>query len=518
MTFDGRELLMRDGLLRLKDFKYFAESFFRIRTKNGAIEPFVLNRAQLYIHDRLEAQRAETGKVRAIILKGRQQGCSTLVQARYFHKTITNRGIKTFILTHEAAATKNLFDMTKRYYEYLPSGLIPRANRDSQKELKFESIDSGYAIGTAGAKGTGRSQTVQLLHGSEVSFWPNAAEHAQGLMQAVGDQSDTEIILESTANGIGNYFHSVWVAAEQGKSNFQAIFVPWYWQPEYRAFYQQTHDEIFLSEEEKELLSAYESNGMTHEHIYWRRFKIGQFSSDHDVGVRLFNQEYPCCAADAFLNPIDDTFIPSNYVVTARKAKVETGAQSLIIGVDPAIGDNDRCALIYRKGRVAYNLEVMRNMNTMQLAGKLKTIIQRDKPHKVFIDCIGIGAGTVDRLQEMGFTCVEGINVARTANDKERFGNLRAELWSEMRDWLMGEIAVSIPDSDELHADLCSLGYKHRSNGQLLIESKQDLKARGMPSCDLADALMLTFAFGQYAGDTAFPTNFMPLQHKGMFT
>jgi len=136
----------------------------------------------------------------------------------------------------------------------------------------------------------------------------------------------------------------------------------------------------------------------------------------------------------------------------------------------------------------------------------------------VFIDCIGIGAGVVDRLQEMGYQCVEGINVARSANDKERFGNLRAELWSEMRDWLMGEIPVQIPDSDELHTDLCGLGFKHRSNGQLLIESKDDLKKRGMPSCDCADALMLTFAYGQYTGETSFKPNMIAEQHQKMFT
>ena len=519
MSFDGKQLMLEDSLLRLRDFKYFAENFFKIRTKNGSVTPFILNRAQLYIHDRLEAQLAETGKIRAIILKGRQQGCSTYVQARYFHKTITNRGIKTFILTHEGAATKNLFEMTKRYYEYLPKGLIPRANRDSQKELKFESIDSGYAIGTAGAKGTGRSQTVQLLHGSEVSFWPNAAEHAQGLMQAVGDQSNTEIILESTANGIGNYFHSVWVAAEQGKSDFQAIFVPWYWQPEYKAFYSQGHEEIYLSEDEQNLLDLYASNGMTHEHIYWRRFKIGQFSNDYDVGVKLFNQEYPSCANEAFLNPIDDTFIQSNYVVAARKNKIESlSTTPLVIGVDPAIGDNDRCAIIKRKGRVAYDLEILRNYNTMELAGKLKTMIDKLKPSKVFIDCIGIGAGVTDRLLEMGYSCVVGVNVARTANDKERFGNLRAELWSEMRDWLMGELSVSIPDSDELHTDLCGLGYKHRSNGQMLIESKDDLKKRGMPSPDCSDALSLTFALGQHVGETNFSPNFMPDAHRSLYT
>jgi hypothetical protein len=504
-------------LSQLRDFQFFSENFFKIRTKTGLVTEFKMNRAQTYIHERLEAQRSETGKVRAIILKGRQQGCSTYVQARYFHKTITNKGLKTFILTHEASATKNLFEMTKRYYEHLPDGLCPRAGRDSAKELRFDSLDSGYAIGTAGAKGTGRSQTVQLLHGSEVAFWPNAAEHAQGLMQAVGEQDGTEIILESTANGIGNYFHSVWTASEQHKSNFQSIFVPWYWQPEYRAFYNQPHEEIHVSEDERNLLELYEDNGMTREHIYWRRFKIGQFSSDYELGVKLFNQEYPCCAADAFLNPIEDTFIPSPYVAKARKQNLECRASPLIIGVDPAIGDNDRCVIIRRKARVAFECEVLRNYNTMELAGKLKTIIEREKPTKVFIDSIGIGAGVVDRLKEMGFSCVVGINVARSANDKERFGNLRAELWSEMRDWLMGEIAVQIPDSDELHQDLCSLGYKHRSNGQLLIESKDELKKRGMPSCDLADALMMTFAYGQNAGETSYQAVSIPQHHRGMF-
>jgi hypothetical protein len=96
----------------------------------------------------------------------------------------------------------------------------------------------------------------------------------------------------------------------------------------------------------------------------------------------------------------------------------------------------------------------------------------------------------------MGFDMVEGVNVARSANDKERFRNLRAELWSDMRDWFYGEMPVQIPDSDELHGELCSLGFKENSSGQLQIESKDDLRARGLPSPDGADALMLSFAGG----------------------
>lgn len=500
------------ALLRLKDFEFFAKNFLKIRTKDGKVLPFTINKAQDHIHRSLERQLKETGRVRAAILKGRQQGCSTYVQGRFFHKTVTNRGIKTFILTHEAEATKNLFEMTKRYYENLPPGLCPVAQKDSVKELRFDKLDSSYVVGTAGNRGAGRSQTIQLCHGSEVAYWPFAEDHATGLMQAVGSQGDTEIILESTANGIGNYFHQVWVGAVNGTNGFQAIFVPWYWQEEYRDF----TPGFRMSDEEEELYEQYQSDGLTPEHIAWRRLKIYQFSADYDAGTSHFNVEYPMTAALAFRNPVDDTFIPAKLVNAARKQIFESD-MPLIIGVDPAIGDNDRCAIIRRRGRWAFGMEAHRNLNTMNLAGRLKTIIESEKPSKVFIDCIGIGAGVVDRLQEMGMGCVVGVNVARSANQKERFANLRAELWEEMREWLANELGARIPDDDALHADLCSLGYRHRSNGQLLIESKDELRKRGMPSCDLADALALTFTYGAHAATTSYQPNFIPESDRLMF-
>jgi hypothetical protein len=503
----------QNNLYKLQDFQFFAENFFKIRPKKGQISPLILNRAQLYIHERLETQLKETGKVRAICLKGRQQGCSTYIQARYFHKTITNRGIKTFILTHEAQATKNLFEMTKRFYEYLPDGLCPKADKDSVKELNFSQLDSGYAIGTAGNKGAGRSQTIQLLHGSESGFWQHAEEHALGLMQAVSSEPGTEVILESTANGIGNYFHQMWIGAEQGVNEFQAIFIPWYWQDEYT-----DHTPGFkLSAEEIHLLECYGKNGLTENHLAWRRKKIYEFSKDFEQGVKKFNQEFPITAAVAFRNPIDDTFINANYVSKARHETVSSET-SVVIGVDPAIGDNDRCAIIRRKGRLSYGITVLRNHNTMELVGHLKRVIELERPAKVFIDCIGIGAGVVDRLLEMGFDCVEPVNNARSANDKERYANVRAECWDEMKNWLMSELPVQIPDSDELQRDLTSLGYRHKSNGQLLIESKDDLRKRGMPSPDIGDALANTFFLGQNVGTTSYKPNIMPAQHGRMFT
>src|ERR1041385_3708603 len=320
----------------LKDLTKFANAFLTIKAKSGKPIPFALNAAQQYIHQRLEAQLSKTGKVRAICLKGRQQGCSTYIQARYFHKVITSRGKKAFILTHEAEATKNLFEMTKRYYETLPSGLCPEADRSSAKELRFLQFDSGYSVGTAGNKGVGRSQTIQLFHGSECAYWPNAEEHAKGVMQAVSNEHGTEIILESTANGIGNYFHNVWKAAMSGENDYQAIFIPWYWQDEYRNFTEGLH----LTDEEEYLLKYYSKDGLTKEHLGWRRLKIAELSSDIDAGKELFCSEYPMTADEAFRNPIENVFINAKYVMRARKNDIQSD-NALIIGVDPAISDKD---------------------------------------------------------------------------------------------------------------------------------------------------------------------------------
>lgn len=430
---------------------------------------------------------------KTFICEGLVSHNSTYIQARFFHQVITSRGKKAFILTHDKEATKNLFSMAQRFYENLEAGLVPKPDTANAKELYFKEFDSGYAVGTAGNKAVGRSQTIQLMHSSEVAYWQFAEEHSKGIMQAISNESGTEIILESTANGIGNYFHSRWLSAVSADNEYQAIFIPWYWQDEYKY----DAENMFLTEEEQHYFELYSQNGLTKEHLAWRRIKIGEFSKDYDAGKEHFQVEYPFSATEAFKNPINNVFINSKYVEKARQADVEPNGP-LIIGVDVAISDRDRTAIIRRKGRHAFNLEKFQNYNTMEIVGRLKRIINNEHPLKMYIDCIGIGAGVVDRLQEMGFDCVEGVNVARSANDKEKFKNLRAELWSDMRDWFYGELPVQIPDDDEMHGELCSLGFKENSSGQLQIESKDDLRSRGLPSPDSADALALSFFGGCY--------------------
>lgn len=496
----------------LKSLPLFAQNFLVIHDKSGATLPLKLNRAQQYIHERLEAQREATGKVRALILKGRQQGCSTYVQARFFHKIVTKRGKKAFILTHLSDATRAIFEMTKRYSENLDPDLFAQPDKKNDNLLLYEKLGSGYRVGTAGSAEIGRSMTNQYLHLSEYAFYKDAASISLGLLQTVAEMDDTEIIKESTANGQANDFYNDWVSAKNGASRYQAIFVPWYWQDEYCI-----EDAKFIPQDEEiEWLERFGGNGLKPGHLNWRRIKLQDFKGDYEQKCRKFRQEYPFTDDEAFLSSITDTFIKIEFVQKARKTKVDSKS-TLVLGVDPARKGDDRTAIIRRAGRRAFKLETHYNIDTMDLVSIIKRIIIAEQPKRVCIDCIGIGAGVVDRLHELGYTdIVQGVNVAKRAEEPEKYKNTRAELWDRMREWLIQDMPVELPDSDELQTDLCGLGYKYDSSDKLLIESKDDAKKRGLLSPDTSDALMLTFYGGEYVNEGGYQVNFIPERTAGM--
>ena len=477
-----------------EDFPYYAGKCLHIRAKSGSVIAFNLNRAQQFIHERLEEQRAATGRVRALILKGRQQGCSTYVGARYYHRTSMASGIRTFILTHEDAATQNLFEMVNRFHEHVPDHVRPSTRAANAKELQFDKLDSGYKVGTAGTKGVGRSSTIQLFHGSEVAFWPNAETHAAGVLQAVPDEDGTEVILESTANGIGNLFHQKWVDAERGVGEFIAIFVPWYWQEEYR---RPMPEGFMLDDEEQTYAAAY---GLSLEQMAWRRNKIAELKD-----AALFKQEYPATAAEAFQMSGHDSFIKPALVAASRARTCEASGP-LVMGADPSRFGDDGFALARRRGRKLFPVERRYKLTTMEGAGWLKQVIDTEKPARLFIDTGGLGVGIYDRLVEMGYgDIVRPVSFGGAplsppqigADGKEIGGgpkNRRAEIWMASRDWLQQPGGVDVPDDDTLQGDACGPGYSYDSNSRVQLEKKEHMRARGMPSPDGWDAVALTFA------------------------
>ena len=297
---------------RLKDnYPLYAKKCLIIRTKTQGNQPFNFTKTQQYIHDKVEEQKKTTGKVRALVLKGRQTKCSTYVEGRFYHLTTHGKGKRAFILTHEDDATKNLFEMADRFHKNIRPDLRPHTGKSNEKELYFDKLDSGYRVATARTKGTGRSGTVQYFHGSEVAFWPNADSHAAGVMQSIPDAEGTEVFLETTGNGVGGYFHALWQDAVRGLNEYIPIFVPWFWEDEYR----KTPPEDFsVSDEEREYKDLYK---LEDDQIYWRRMKIAELRDP-----LLFKQEYPATPEEAFQSTGTNPFINQEAIIRARQYKV----------------------------------------------------------------------------------------------------------------------------------------------------------------------------------------------------
>ncbi len=196
----------------------------------------------------------------------------------------------------------------------------------------------------------------------------------------------------------------------------------------------------------------------------------------------------------------DDVVIPLELIESAIHRDVErTGEASVIWGLDVARFGEDRSALAKRQGNTLTDpIKSWRGKDLMQLCGLIKAEYdQTNEPYKpamICVDVIGLGAGVVDRLKELGLP-IHGVNVAECPSVGERYHKLKDELWFAMREWFEGR-DVKMPEDDDLIAELSTPKYDITSQGKLKIESKNEIKSRGAKSPDLAEALMLTFAWG----------------------
>lgn len=472
----------------LTDHRAYCAACLKIRAKNGAIVPLVLNGPQLYGHRLLEEQRAKTGRVRAYWLKGRQQGASTYITSRHFRRIVTDFGKRAAILTHEQQGTDNLFEIVNRYYKHLPDELKPHAGNASAKELYFDRLDSGYLVATAGTKGTGRSATVQFFHGSEMAHWPNAKEHLAGIGQTVPNEDDTEIIFESTAYGVGNVFHQGWQLAVAGQGDFIAVFTPWFWSQEYR---REPPKDFQLEPEEIQYAEAF---GLDEHQMYWRRLKI---KDDFQDDPKLFDQEYPASPEHAFLSSTPNTLIKPLWVARARKSPIFPDANApKLWGLDVAEYGDDRSCLAKRQGRVITDVKYWSKIGPMELVGKVAMEYEKEpdpKPAHIMVDVTGVGTGPADRLIELGLPVIR-VHFGEKAHDDATYRLRRDEMAGEMKEWFENT-PNRVPDSDELQQDLTAITFSKDSSMRVVVASSEKLKRKGIKSPDGFWACALTFAY-----------------------
>lgn len=161
-----------------------------------------------------------------------------------------------------------------------------------------------------------------------------------------------------------------------------------------------------------------------------------------------------------------------------------------ILGVDPARFGDDRSVIFARQGLATWKPRVFRGIDNMTLASHVAHEIETFRPDAVFVD-EGNGSGVIDRLRQLGHDIV-GVHFGGKPT-KLRYLNKRSEMWFEMREWVMA--GGSIPNDVSLKQDLAAPTYRFNASDQICLESKDDIKGRGLPSPDLGDALALTFAF-----------------------
>jgi hypothetical protein len=261
----------------------------------------VMSLPQVELVEQCQRQLDLTGQIRQVVLKARQMGFSTIIEGIGFVLAMRVANLQGRILSHRGDSAEGILTMMKRYWQTYPFRFFHVEQYAGKKQLSWADRGSNIQVMTAGSKESGRSSTIQFLHASEVAFWIGAEQLMTGLRQAIPQFGLTAIFLESTANGVGNYFHQQYTLAKKGRSEFQAMFFPWHRHPEYTAKFLPASERAKfnlddLDEEERSLVNTYR---VTVGQLLWRRWAIVNLCQGD---IERFHQEFPSNDNEAFVS------------------------------------------------------------------------------------------------------------------------------------------------------------------------------------------------------------------------
>ena len=257
-----------------------------------------------------------------------------------------------------------------------------------------------------------------------------------------------------------------------------------------RAFYEERHLYHTIT------ISALESPNVQAGKTKVRGLSSAQWVQERKDTWGEENPIYRARVLGEFPDQAEDTLIKlSDVEAAAQREPPGDGPEGVydevVLAVDVARFGSDRSVILRRRGNIVENIQIFHDMDTMQLVGWVNAAIRESSPAYVCVDEIGVGAGVVDRLREVGHS-IRGINVARSAHQAGLFANLRAEGYWRLRD-LFSTGQINIPSDNQLMGELAAMRYSYDSQGRIQIESKDSMRHRGLPSPDKADALMLAF-------------------------
>lgn len=262
----------------------FAPSCLQILDKRKRLVPLHLNPAQRLVGAAEARQLRTRGNARLYVLKGRQGGITTDQQGRSLHLIWSEPGSVAMTLADKRDKTDKIFEITRRFLEHFPSALLPRLSGRETREIAFPYLDSHFYTETAGSGRATAGLTMNRLHCSEFAYYDDPRLVLKAATPAMVPQGSV-IVLETTAANYGSESHELWQDAEQGKSVYEAVFLPW-WICDVVSYRLPllADDEIgALEDDEAELVRLH---GLTLEQLKWRREKM------REMGRAEFLQEY----------------------------------------------------------------------------------------------------------------------------------------------------------------------------------------------------------------------------------
>lgn len=297
-------------LIGQNPFLLVSGEYLTIKLKGGGFAKFQLNSIQKKFLEVVKEKFFSNFPIRMVILKSRQVGISTLIEAIIYSFTSRAKGITAMVIADDLDGANYLFSMQKTFQEYLDDIYKPEIQHSNEKKLAFNKLGSEILIDTSENTNAGRKYTLQFVHISEAAFFKKSLNDLLiGVNQAIPQTAGTMEFIESTGNGVSNEFYELWQAASLGKNDYIPFFVGWNQVSEYSRslvmdklypiegikFPSSAELDKFLKDEE-ELIKRYD---LTPEQVNWRRWTI---INNCNGEILKFQQEYPICAEEAFLS------------------------------------------------------------------------------------------------------------------------------------------------------------------------------------------------------------------------
>jgi hypothetical protein len=274
-------------------------------TEAGQLIPLTPNWAQREYLAVIERELSDKQRARIIILKARQLGLSTITEACMFALSFMIHRYRGLVLSHDNDSAQHLLSMTQTFWDEFWAKELYDTKYEARNMLSWAQNRSQIRVATANNTKAGRSKTIDFLHASEVAFWDKPFELMTGMSKSIHQTPGTVIVLESTANGRGNYFHQMWEEAVTGENDFIPLFFPWHKHPEYTAsFLGLSVSHLLrggLTEDERVLRRI----GVDDDHLAWRRWAIRNLCSNKPLD---FMQEYPTTPEEAFISTGSNVF------------------------------------------------------------------------------------------------------------------------------------------------------------------------------------------------------------------